>query len=374
MSMLVVILMAALATAHFAVVQKNTGQSRFVNNKNSLRHYAEAGVRLAIHELTYDVGYSDGNIGTELWNEGYDLGRDGKPGTADEGEMDYIPTPGEPGLTPVSIGPADSGINLIVHTTDSEWSNVKRVVATAFNPEAIASVEVYMKRIQHNLPGLSAVYVQPGIVLDVNGESFRISGKDTNPDGTPGSDGETYAISTAVGNPPGSNAEYLIDQVSTSYYDQIIGAGDVPSIGEVPATDFDSLFEAFKASRTQIIAPGTYDEAKWGDYATNDLQVTYCSGDLHMSGQASGAGVLVVDGMLDISGQFEFKGVVISRGDVSLSGGGQGIHIWGSLILGSKLTTLGMSGNADIVYSSNTLKGITPILRDTYQVLYFSDL
>src|SRR5262245_59308779 len=91
-SLLLVTLLTALATAHFAVVQKNSRQSVFLNELGTLRRYAETGIRLALHEMAYRVGGADGNIGTENWNSTQDWGLDGTPGTLDEGEGDGIPT------------------------------------------------------------------------------------------------------------------------------------------------------------------------------------------------------------------------------------------------------------------------------------------
>jgi len=73
-----------------------------------------------------------------------------------------------------------------------------------------------------------------------------------------------------------------------------------------------------------------------------------------------GAGVMVVRGDLHISGQFEFVGLVIVLGDVStdITGGGQGIHIWGSLLC--KSVDFKISGNADVCWCSDALKRIEP--------------
>ena len=75
-------------------------------------------------------------------------------------------------------------------------------------------------------------------------------------------------------------------------------------------------------------------------------------------GGTLGAGVLVVTGNLHISGQFEFSGLVIVLGEVSvdITGGGQGCHIWGSLLCQS--TDFKINGNADIVWSSQVLEAI----------------
>src|SRR5262245_35626596 len=76
MSFLLVTLLAALATAHVATVQKSSRQSNFFENLGDLRRYAESGVGMALHELTYGVGNGDGQIGTEAWALASDVGRD----------------------------------------------------------------------------------------------------------------------------------------------------------------------------------------------------------------------------------------------------------------------------------------------------------
>ena len=73
-----------------------------------------------------------------------------------------------------------------------------------------------------------------------------------------------------------------------------------------------------------------------------------------------GAGVLVIEGDLHISGQFEWTGLIICLGDVSvdITGGGQGIHIYGSLLCRS--VDFKINGNADICWCSDALKRLEP--------------
>ncbi|MGC9314832.1 MAG: PilX N-terminal domain-containing pilus assembly protein [bacterium] len=73
-----------------------------------------------------------------------------------------------------------------------------------------------------------------------------------------------------------------------------------------------------------------------------------------------GAGVLIVRGDMHISGQFEWTGLIICLGKVSvdITGGGQGIHIWGSLLCQS--VDFKIAGNADINWCSDALRQIEP--------------
>lgn len=380
LSFLLVTILVALASAHFATVFRSTRQSIYFSSLSELRRYAETGVNLALHELTFKTGKGDGHIGAENWSPATsDFGRDGAAATGDEGEGDGIPTPGEPNLAFASVGTPSVGMGLVAHSSDSVWPNVRRIVGVASSPEAIGAVEVYALENVNSVPGVGAVFVQPGVVLDLNGNAFRISGTDTNPDGTKGPAPETSGIATTVGNPPGSNDSSLTDQISSKSADQITGLGGEPSINETEEIDFDTVFNWFKAAPGKtLVAPGTYSGASWGSDKTNDYRVTYCTGDLHMSGASQGAGVLIVDGSLSVTGQFEFAGIVIVRGDVKITGGGSKIHIYGSLFVGKTLSTddatLKVGGTADVIFSSKAITRASSLLGNTYDLLYWNIL
>ncbi len=384
LSFLLVVLLTALSFAHFMVVQKNSRQAGFVSDLGKLRRYAESGVSLAIQKLE-EGGTGAGDVGTKLWTAVNDVGKDGRAWTGDEGEGDGIPTPGEPNLTASPLGPAAEGIGLLVSTTDTIWPNVKRIISTASNPDNLATIEVYARGEAMGIPGVGAVYVQPGAVLDFNGNALRIDGHDTNPDGTRGPGEAVYGLATSLGDPVRSNSDALIDQIPLGRVDQIMGQGGVPSIGETAPVDFDGLFKAFKESRSFQVDPGSYTNVVWGNDATGSYQVTYTKGDVRLSGNGKGAGVLVVDGSLILSGKFQFVGLVMVRGDVRLTGGGSEIHVFGSMMIGQTLTAIDpvsildpidvrLSGNSEVRYSSLALARAKALLRPGYAVLYWKNL
>src|SRR6185503_9680851 len=318
LSVLLATLVTALATAQFFTVQKNLRSSNYSNDRGKLRAIAESGIYHAVYELGYRVGNGDGTIGTVNWVSANDLGRDGKANTKDEGEKDERPSPGEPNVSAVSVGKAGEGISFFTRATDTKWAGVKRVISTAFNATATSTVEVYVKLTPVNMAGVGAVYVLPGTVLDLNGNSFTISGKDTNPDGTTGTAAAVYGIATLLGSPPGTNTTNITTQVSSKSYAQITGMGSTPSIGETTGLDFNAIYNAFKSAPHTTVNPGTVTSPSWGDYATNDYRITYCPGDLHLSGTGQGAGALVVDGSLTMSGSFTYVGLIIVKGDVQI--------------------------------------------------------
>jgi hypothetical protein len=83
--------------------------------------------------------------------------------------------------------------------------------------------------------------------------------------------------------------------------------------------------------------------------------VAHCTGDLHLTGDNQGGGLLIVDGDLDCTGQFTWYGLVLVLGSIRFSGGGAGIHIYGSVLTQGDLVSQTVGGNADILYSSIAL-------------------
>ncbi len=379
----VVLLMGALVTAQFSLVQKNSQQSSFFGGYENLRHYADSGIHLALHDLENGITANEGKIGTTSWTTVSDVGEDGYPGTLDPGEGDGIPTPGEPNLSPAPIGASESGISMIVWTEDSAWAGTKRIVSTAFNAEARVTVESFVKQSITSIPQTSAMYINPSVTLDLNGNKFSITGTDTNPDGTPGPEPATYGIATSVGDPPGSNAASIVSQIPANRYDQVTGLGANPSVGESSTTvDVHGTFADLKAIKDQSFAAGTYDDVIWGD-PTNQ-KITYIAGSARLSGTGSGAGILLVDGDLEMTGEFDFQGLVIVRGDVRLAGGGNGTHIWGALwvtgyvALNEPDPEVTVVGNADLYFSSVTLDSVDTLIASSggggYSVVYWNQL
>lgn len=377
LAVLLISLLAALAAAQFAVAQKNMQSSSYFSAYCTLRQCAESGINLGLHDLTYGTSTNKGKVGTANWSLAQDYGRDGMAGTRDEGEGDGIPTPGEPTVTPVPIGPAELNAGLIVYSIDTAYAGIHQVIATAQNHEAMATVSTYVRRTVSSFAVNSAVYVNPNVALSLNGNSFTIDGRDHNLVGDLTTGAPIPGIATEFGSPLGTNESDILSQIPSQNYDQILGSGGTPAVDEIPIVDIDSLFETFKSITNNNLTPGTYSNTTLG--STSATQITYVNGDLHLSGQGTGAGVLIVDGSLEISGKFDFKGIVIVRGDMRLTGGGSGVHIYGALMIGQSLTALedpsdvGFSGQADIFYSSEAINNAMNGLPATYKVVYWDE-
>ena len=381
-ALLILTLLVALAAAQFVVLQKNVRASSYFLSYSDLKKCAESGIDLAIHDLTYSVSANGGKVGTVDWVPANDVGRDGIGGTSDQGEGDGIPTIGEPNVIPQPIGPSNMGAGIMVHVATTVFPDTWRVVASVGNSEAVATVDTFVRKTIIKVPKVAAVFVDPDVALDLKGNAFRIDGNDHNVDGTPGPEAAVPGIATFLGTPAGSNQAILLSQIAASNYDQILGAGASPSLGEVDTVDFAGLMDNYKQMATNVLPSGTYTTPSIGNYAANDFKITRVDGDLHLSGTSEGAGVLVVNGSLRVSGQLSFYGIVLVQGDITLVGGGSEIHTWGTVLVGESLTAvdpagleteLTVAGTADLFYSSAVLQKIQDILNAKYSVIYYDD-
>ena len=70
LAIVVLTLLAGLSMAHFSVTRKNVRQSDYFLSRVQLRRYAESGVAMAFHHLTYNL--DGGQIGTLVWDPAAD--------------------------------------------------------------------------------------------------------------------------------------------------------------------------------------------------------------------------------------------------------------------------------------------------------------
>jgi len=193
-------------------------------------------------------------------------------------------------------------------------------------------------------------------ILDLNGNAFLISGYEHLLDGT---EDLTRPAHAAISAP--AVAADLADQIPANRADQVIGLGGTPSVAHVDAIDLDTLIEQAKAAATHNLAPGTHSALSLGTPTPGGVVVAVCEGDLHLTGQSEGYGVLVVDGDLHASGQLLWTGIVIIRGRCDMTGGGSGKRLVGSLIVGEEVlgvadsATVNLNGTIDIHYSSDAV-------------------
>ncbi|HXE90467.1 MAG TPA: hypothetical protein VNK82_05825 [Terriglobales bacterium] len=103
-------------------------------------------------------------------------------------------------------------------------------------------------------------------------------------------------------------------------------------------------------------------------------QITYIPGNLQITGNTQGNGVLLVDGDLNISGGLQFYGLVIVKGVIKFSGGGsQSTNIYGQVLAGEEsLVDSVLGGSANITFDACSLK--QPLPPQPPQVISFREL
>ena len=83
---------------------------------------------------------------------------------------------------------------------------------------------------------------------------------------------------------------------------------------------------------------------------------------------ASGYGILVVSGNLDLNGGFTWHGLVYVRGDVTTSGGGGGVNIYGGIMAGGNVNTL--NGNIKVYYNQSTIDAVSQNAFSTKMIVW----
>jgi hypothetical protein len=208
------------------------------------------------------------------------------------------------------------------------------------------------------IPG--SVYTEAPITF--NGASFDIDGRDhyaTAPwDTVPGG---TSLLGVATTFDPTT----ITTTLNNSQADNIVGAGGTPSVQASPVNlDVPAMAAAFNLMADYTVAGNQTNPVlpSWG--ALGDLKIIHFTGDLDISGNMTGAGVLVIDGNFRMGGTINWEGVVICLGDVDVVGGGNAKNIVGALLVqGSVAGNSDVNGNVKVLYSSQMLQNLNMLSK-----------
>ena len=224
------------------------------------------------------------------------------------------------------------------------------LVVTSQGEQGTANRTVEVEAVKYPFQALNAAIYCEDDDFKFNGTAFKISGKDWDP----------VTGDEVIGNPdvPGilttMDPSNIADALKTNQRDNVEGEGAEPSVLSSPIDlDLQAMADAYSAMATTVLPGGTYTNDTWGGY--DDYRVVHCTGDMHTAGQCTGGGLLIVDGDFDCAGQFTWYGLVIVLGDIRFTGGGQGIHIYGSVHCQGGVSGQVVGGNADILFSSAAL-------------------
>ncbi len=223
--------------------------------------------------------------------------------------------------------------------------------------------KVTAKRSQIAMPKINAaLYVtSDNTDLNLNG-NMSINGNDTNIDG---SAGPNAALPGVAVDTPADSANFIND-IKPKMYGSIDGAGGNPSVHSITdARDWTQLAKDFIFAADINLASGTYGNGtQLGTWSLP--KITVVNGDVHLTGNADGYGIMIVNGNLTMSGNFVFKGIVIAYGESKLitqTVGNAGIY--GGAVFVGKSVDIQATGNAKFFYSSQALDNAQTKLKSS---------
>ncbi len=227
-----------------------------------------------------------------------------------------------------------NGVPYTVTTSDDDGTTLIHVLAHKDEePGAHYELNAWAVPIVIDIPQVAAIYTEPGSTLTLNGDALTLDG-DT-----------TFALATAY-DEAGENYEALMYQIDVDRYDQLQGLEEPGSIGDVDPIDVPALFASLKAS-------------PWGG-------IVHHEGNLRLSGNLEGSGVLLVSGDLSIAGSYTFDGLVIVLGDVKLTGGGDSLSILGALLTAGDFI---VSGSVEVLYDGEILTELETLVNEATTAL-----
>ncbi len=239
--------------------------------------------------------------------------------------------------------------------------------SVAYYGDKVHTSIVNAKREPVQMPGVSsALYISSNTVsLNLNG-NVDIDGNDHYMNGNPG----PKSPLPGVGVDDATDSAYVIDNVKSKITKTIKGEGGAPSVHTVPdTTDWLGLTEDFIFSADTILTTGTYSSGS--EFGTADHPIiTYCNGDVDFT-DASGYGIMVINGNINLSGNFNYYGVLIVYGQSSIRCQAIGNNsIYGGTILVGDEVSVESQGNAQFYYSWEAIQlGQLKLKSSRFQIL-----
>jgi len=255
-----------------------------------------------------------------------------------------------------------------------------RLVSTATGPGGLQSTVVA------NLSRMVLPFESPGVIYlaqdnptnaDFIGNAFFVDGNDYKLNGTAGTAPPVPGIATRNA----LNTAETIGSLSSGQLDNIRGAGFswgppiIPSVRTSPSSP--NVAQVNQIIATILALPGvqTYADSRingnftFGTEATPKItHFTNVDGiTIKGNGNASGAGIMIVDKNLTIQGSFEFKGLILVGGSTVVSTDWETGLTGNATLLGSIWTTelrLRVGGSALALYSSQALSLANTLVPD----------
>ena len=267
----------------------------------------------------------------------------------------------------------ENDTTVVNETATNDINTTVILTSTATGPNGSnRKVRAYIGRFPWIPPG--AIYL-PGnpnyIETRFNGNSFGISGRDSNPGQADGS-GSASPIPGIATTYSGTTTEIVgpSGSLTSTQYGAVTGQGSNPSV-----STSSTILDVYQMAQNlialgvegvdkQTLGHGNYSSGIWGTALLP--KITHITGDGTMTGSLTGWGVLIIDGDMKLRGGFTFNGLVICLGDADVNGGGGGdlAKVWGTLLIRASTSSdssdeLRVAGGGNVYYSSLTLKTVT---------------
>ena len=203
-------------------------------------------------------------------------------------------------------------------------------------------------------PPLGAVSISAGKSASIEiGGNATTSGIDTNVING------TYAPDSVAGVAINS----LTPSSDISVNDNVFGKGGlVPDTVRVSGSPNYTAFANAMIRLAKVYSGQTFSSGTLGNDASP--QITYFTGDTHITGPVTGSGILIVDGSLNISGKFTFHGLVIVYGTTMISTSSTlftqegSSAIYGGVVVAGENTTYSQRGNSLVRYSKAAIENV----------------
>jgi hypothetical protein len=259
-------------------------------------------------------------------------------------------------------------VSAVASTTDPV--NAGRLVAKAYGPEGefnAVVASVVRSDVPSTAPG--AIYLANDSPTDATfqGNAFAVDGNDHNYTGGYGPNPPVPGISTRNA----SNTQEAINSLNNAQKDNVTGLNYssgppiVPSISTSPAaptaTMLSTMIDDILAGPPAIVANGASQINGMATFGTTAAPaITYFNNAggvvIKANGNASGAGIMIVEGDLTIQGSLDFKGLILVRGKTSVEA--DTTVTGNATVYGSLWTSdlnLNVGGSAIVYYSTQAL-------------------
>ena len=214
-------------------------------------------------------------------------------------------------------------------------------------------------------PVYGSMYVSSSnLSLNLNG-NMSIDGNDHNPNDTSKSGSGISLPGISVDSP--NDSTFIVDSIKTRIAGKIDGLGGTPSVRTVnDVLDWNEVTQNLIFAADLTVPAGTYTESK--QFGTPpDPKITYVTGNVTLSGECDGDGIMIINGNIKMAGKFTYRGIIIVYGqstiDAQFAGNGGGI--WGSVILVGQSVSIQATGKSSFYYSSQAIENAKNNLKSS---------